>query len=198
MVKKAELNEIDRVIKQIWKNNIRKDYRSDYLLKEDTLKNSFYYHLRRKLGIRFLESNDIRIFTEFSDGELKGTGSRADIAVVKMSKTRKEYYLGDNVEAIIAIIELKFSRGSDGVFYADIGKIRDYIRVQNINCLYYLGFIAEKVYDNPNWLDGRQTRNWADKKVAVLSANYESNGDGRMVFHIQSCNGLNKDMDSRE
>lgn len=40
---------IDRVIKEVWVLNISKDYKSFFLLKEDTLKNALYYHLRTRL-----------------------------------------------------------------------------------------------------------------------------------------------------
>ncbi|MEQ6391395.1 hypothetical protein RZN22_19220, partial [Bacillaceae bacterium S4-13-58] len=55
---------IDRAIKNVWNSNIPRDYQSFYLLKEDSLKNALYYHLRTKLH-DFLETNNIRIFTEF-------------------------------------------------------------------------------------------------------------------------------------
>lgn len=199
MICKTAIVKIDRAIKEIWRNNISKDYWNDHLLKEDTLKNSFYYHLRRKLGTQFLEENNIRIYTEFCDGDLKETGFRADIAIVELSKDPNGY-LGDNIESSIAIIELKFggTYKADCNYYDDINKIRGYIRDCRIDCLYYLGFIAEKEYENPYWLDGRQTNNWADKRVTVLSANLDVNGDGIMHFYIQSCNGLNKDLDDCE
>jgi hypothetical protein len=103
-------------------------------------------------------------------------------------------WLADSIISTIALVELKFGDmyTSDNWYYSDIEKVRDYIRVWGIDCQYYLGFISEKEYDNPNWLDGRQTSNWADKRVTVLSANYDSNR--KMQFHIQSCNGLNTDL----
>ena len=195
MIKKANIKRIDRIIKEIWMKNIRKDYDNLHLLKEDTLKNSFYYHLRRKLGTKFLDDNSIRIFTEFNNGKLKGTGFRADVVIVELGKDTSGY-LGDNIESIVAIIEFKYGDAytPDSNFYDDINKVKNYITNYKLDCLYYLGFIIEKEYPYPNWLDSRQTNNWANKKVTVLSANREI-GSYDMKFYIQSCNGLNKDLD---
>ena len=194
MASKAVVKEIDRAIKEVWKKSISRDYRMNYLLMEDTLKCSFYYHLRKKLGAQFFKDKNIRMFTELTRGDLAGTGYKADIAIVELKKTFDEYHLGDNIKSTIAIIELKYDH-NDIAFLDDIRKIKSYITDLKIDCLYYLGFIAEKEYEAPNWLDGRQTNNWADKKVAVLSANREIDGDGSLRFFIQSCNGLNKDLD---
>jgi hypothetical protein len=197
MIKKSVIKKIDRIIKRIWIENISSDYKNLHLLKEDTLKNCFYYHLRRKLGTRFLEENSIRIFTEFNDGDLKSKGFRADMAIVELGKNTDEY-IGDNIKSIIALIEFKLGCNytSDNYFYDDINKVKNYIRDIKVDCLCYLGFIAEKEYSYPDWLDGRQINNWANKKVAILSANYISENDD-LQFFIQSCNGLNKDLDGR-
>lgn len=192
MISNSIKTKIDSTIKDIWQNSIRKDYENDHLLKEDTLKNCFYYHLRRKLGTKFLEDNNIRIFTEFNDSALKGSGFRADIAIVEMGK--EDYtYLGDNVKSIIAIIELKYKNSTCNydVFFMDIEKVKNYIKSYHIDCQYYLGFIHEKEHEKEtHWLDDRQTKNWASKKVTVLYANREIAGAGDLVFKVDSYNGL--------
>lgn len=65
MNKKQLISIIDRTIRDIWKNEIAFDYEDGWLLKEDTLKNAIYFHLRTKLG-KLFEKNDVRIFTEFT------------------------------------------------------------------------------------------------------------------------------------
>ena len=57
---------IDDTIKYVWEYDIKADYQYGWLLKEDTLKNSFYFYLRSKLENLFCENN-VRIFTEFTD-----------------------------------------------------------------------------------------------------------------------------------
>ena len=195
MIKKSVKEKIDRTIKEVWLKNISNDYFNYHILKEDTLKNSFYYHIRRKLGTKFLEENNIRIFTEFNDSELK-KGRKADIAIVEIGSDTSGY-IGNNIKSIIAIIELKLGGyyHPDEVFYDDINKVKEYINYWKIDCLFYLGFIAEKEYDCPKWLNKNATNNWADKKVTVLSANYDSNNDNiPFTFYVQSCNQYNKDL----
>ncbi|MCL1829188.1 MAG: hypothetical protein FWG32_06800, partial [Oscillospiraceae bacterium] len=181
MASKSVIKVIDRAIKEVWKKSISRDYRTFSLLMEDTLKCSLYYHLRKKLGERFLSDNNIRIFSEFTRGDLTGTGCKADIAIVELKKSFSEQHLGANIKSTIAIIELKYDH-NDNAFVKDIRKIKSYITDLKVDCLYYLGFIAEKEYEIPNWLDGRQTNNWANKKVVVLSANREVDGDGTLRF----------------
>ena len=105
---------IDKEIKELWVQDISTDYDTYRLLKEDCLKNCFYYHLRRRLGDDFLEENRLQIFTEFNDGPLHGTGKRADIAIVKLKEPGEEGYtshLRNYIEDVIAIIELKHKNG---------------------------------------------------------------------------------------
>ncbi len=195
MVTKAIKKKIDGAIKDVWKNNIKHDYKKDHLLKEDTLKNSFYCHLRKKLGNKYLEDNNIRIYTEFNEHDLKKTKLRADIVIVEI---KKDYdgYLGDAVKSIIAIIELKYQPhyASYNVFYKDVEKTKNYIRTFKIESLFYLGFIHEKKHvRNTEWLDGRQTANWANEKVTILSANeWDGDDDAEILdFQVKSYNGLN-------
>jgi hypothetical protein len=195
MLRKADKEKIDRTIKELWLKDIKRDYSHNHLLKEDTLKNSFYYHLRRKLGTKFIEERSLRIFTEYREDVFAETGKIADIVIVQLNNSRGDY-LKDQIKSTLAVIELKFGgeNTSDDWYYSDIAKVKEFVRYWNIDCLFYLGFISEKVYSSPYWLDKRQMNNWAKDKLVVMSANY--NADGVMEFHIQSCNGLNRDMDS--
>ena len=43
---KEVLDTIHRRIKYIWEEKIKEDYDDGWLLKEDTLKNALYFHLR--------------------------------------------------------------------------------------------------------------------------------------------------------
>ncbi|WP_163581428.1 hypothetical protein [Gracilibacillus saliphilus] len=54
MIKNNVMKEIDLVIKNIWKEDLSIDYDQNYRLKEDSMKNAFYFHLRTRLGNDFV------------------------------------------------------------------------------------------------------------------------------------------------
>lgn len=61
MVKKSVQRTIDRTIKSIWLNEICEEYGKGFFILEASLQNSFYHHLRCKLGELLIEM--ISIFT---------------------------------------------------------------------------------------------------------------------------------------
>lgn len=179
---------IDKIIKDIWLNGIAKDYAEHHLLKEDCLKNSFYYHLRTRLADVMNEHN-IRIFTEYYLPEL---GYRADIAIVIIDPEIEDEHLQDMVTDVLAIIELKYksgySKGIEQEIKNDVWKIQDYIKIGRMDCQFYLAVIYETECWAFNWLDKRQTNNWAANRVTELDAGFI---DGKMKFEVNSYNGLN-------
>ena len=186
---------IDKAIKELWLEDIAADYDAYRLLKEDCLKNCFYYHLRRRLGDDFLEANNLQIFTEFNDGPLQGTGKRADIAIVRLKPEGEDGYPGhlrNYIEDVIAIIELKHKNGQSATeeIYKDFEKLKNYMQQDHIDCQYYEGVIHEVYWENKAWLDKRSTNNWAKGKVTELVASY--NEDYEMEFDVFSYNELNK------
>lgn len=188
---------IDKVIKKLWIEDIAADYDAHRLLKEDCLKNSFYYHLRRRLGDDFLDKNRLQIFTEFNDGPLQGTGKRADIAIVKLMPEGEDGYPGhlrNYIEEIVAIIELKHKNGQSATeeIYKDFQKLKDYIQKDKIDCQYYEGVIHEVQWEEKAWLDKRSTNNWAKGKVTELVAS--CNEDYEVEFDVFSYNELNSDI----
>ena len=188
---------IDKVIKELWTEDIAADYDAHRLLKEDCLKNSFYYHLRRKLGDDFLEANRLQIFTEFNDGPLHGTGKRADIAIVKLMPEGEDGYpdhLRNYIEDVVAIIELKHKNGQSATeeIYKDFQKLKDYIQKDKIDCQYYEGVIHEVQWEEKAWLDKRSTNNWAKGKVTELVASCDE--DYEIEFDVFSYNELNPEM----
>ena len=82
---------IHKTLTEIWKKDIPRDYNDRWLLKEDTLKNALYFHLRNQLGTLF-DENNIRIFTEFTDEKFKGSGYRPDIVVVRIDPNKPVSY----------------------------------------------------------------------------------------------------------
>lgn len=180
---------IDHAIKEIWCNNIKYDYVNYNLLKEDTLKNSFYFHLRNRLTERFLEENRLKIYTEYYH-----KGLRADLVVVQLcEEPGYNGHLRNDVENILAVVEMKYKFGTnDDPFKQDVVKVKNYINnLDYKSCLYYLAFIHE--VEKPNkgfsWLTQRDLK-WAEGKVTELNGYFiEENDDP--IFQVVSYNGLN-------
>lgn len=159
---------IDSVLKDFWLNYLPQEYNHHNLLKEDSLKCLIYYHMRTYLGDSWLNRHRIRIFSEF----VLAQGKRADIAITQLTPAsdRQGKYLGNCIENIIAIIELKYkSAGIVEAFYADVKKLHDYSKIYP-DCQLYAGFVHEERYNKTNcsWFDGRQTRKWAKGRVSEL------------------------------
>lgn len=188
MIKKCVQKEIDRVIKETWMKNIQADYHNEYMLKEDSLKCCFYYHLRRKLA-RIMEENNLRIYPEYY---FKDLHYRADIAIVQIDPYKEVSYLADKVVSIAAIIELKYVAGSAENVASwvkdDVWKMKNYINAADEERQYYFSVIYETECSSLNWMDKRSTNNWASGSVTELNAGYL---DEQMVFEVHSYNGMN-------
>ena len=191
MVPAEILEHIDRTIKQVWKDNISKDYSSDYMLKEDSLKCCFYYHLRRKLE-KILQEYHLRIYTEYYFSDL---GYRADLAIVQIDPHSEEEYLERAVIDIIAIIELKFTANSSSAtanwVKQDIKKLKNYIQNKNLSCQLYFAIIYEVECSSLAWMDKRSTNNWANGYVTELNAGYIN---GIMKFEVNTYNNLSSEI----
>lgn len=173
MAKKKVKQIIHDCVKQIWMNEIQVDYSSYRLLKEDSLKNAFYHHLRNRLGDTFLEEHDLQIWTEFNDGPLKGTGKRADLAIVKIDKEdASDGYWGNCVDEVVALFELKFKATYTAVqdILGDVDKLRRYIEDDQVDCQYYLVAIREIEAAELQYIDDQDL--WAREKVTELLASY--------------------------
>jgi len=117
----SELKDIiEEAITAIWVNEIQDDYRNMWLLKEDTLKNAMYFHLRNRLG-KLMDENSVRIYTEFTDGDYKHSGYRPDMVIAKVDASKEVDYWGDSVTECLAVIELKYKSGfsASEEIYAD-------------------------------------------------------------------------------
>ncbi len=185
---KEVIEKIDYTIKQIWIEEIKNDYFSHNCLKEDSLKCCFYYHLRNKLGYLLNEYN-LKIYSEYYFNDLS---YRADLAIVRIDPNSEEEYLADWVTDVVAIIELKFDSSSSKRtaewIKNDVYKIKDYIQRGGQNCQFYFAVVYEVECSALNWLDKRQTNNWANGYVTELDAGYI---DGEMTFEVNSYNNLN-------
>jgi len=121
-------NMIEDALCSIWENQIKDDFDKIRILNEDTLKNAIYYHLRNRLG-KLFDEQDIRILTEFTDGEFLGSGYRPDMVIAKINMTSDADCWRGAITECLAIIELKMkSRFIDNLaIYADYDKLRAYI-----------------------------------------------------------------------
>lgn len=185
------LLKLDKVIKEVWNEDIKVDYNNHYLLLEDSLKCALYYHLRNRLGDGWLKANRLRIIPEYHLCD----GYRADLAIVKFIK--KEYrngkHLSDCVEFILTIIELKHKAAQViNPFYEDRDKLYIYSK-KYPQAKLYVGFIHEDYYNanNSSWFDGRQTNNWAKGRVCELLG-YWSEDDETLITEVKSYNNLNE------
>lgn len=158
MVNEDIIERIDTEIKNIWKEELQTDYENHYLLKEDSLKNAFYFHLRTRLGDKFLIGNNLRIYTEYYIH-----GERIDLVIVKINtQSAAENYLEDSVEKVLVAIEMKYKNHTvnDDVFYQDIKKICSFIDSWGYATKHYFAFIQEKYFKNEevmNWIDDKDS-----------------------------------------
>lgn len=190
------LKEIDRTIKQCWKTNIQKDWWTEYLLREDSLKCALYFHLRKKLDI-ILRKNNLRIYPEFYFQELK---YKADLAIVRIDENKEYHWLGDAVTEVVALFELKYTGGEDAAtinwIKNDLKKFHDYMDIPKLSrCQFYFAVIYESERNCLNWLDTKSKNNWAKGRVTELDAGYIND---EMIFEVFSYNGWNEDLNDAE
>lgn len=173
---------IDDTIKNIWENEIAYDYADGWLLKEDTLKNSFYFHLRTKLG-KIFDENDIRLFTEFTDDKFRGSGCIPDMVIAKVDFDKDERYYGDYIEECLCVIEFKYKTGfnSADLIYKDYEKMCKYVKELDVNCKLYMATIWEYEDKPKNWT--RKNAAWAKNLLTELNASYEL-GTTDMRFYV--------------
>ena len=188
MISKELLYQIDYAIKEAWMQDVQKDYASDYMLKEDSLKCCLYYHLRRKLA-DILEEYNLRIYPEFYFSDL---GYRADLAIVQIDPNSDTEYLRDAVTSVVAIIELKYtsstSEGTASWVKNDIAKIQNYIRLGRQACQFYFAVIYEVECSELTWMERCDIEGWASGYVTELNAGYI---DEEIKFEVNSYNKLN-------
>ena len=179
------LKEIHQAIKYIWEYDIPEDYNKRFLLKEDTFKNSLYFHIRTRLSA-LLDKYNIMIFTEFNTDKFRKTGYRADLILAQMDFDKDEKFWGDCVEKYICVFELKFksdySTASDEIFM-DYEKTKHYIEDLNLGeyCHFYIATIWECHPDSKWWLEKNEA--WSKGKLTELNADHNSKGE--MLFYVK-------------
>lgn len=173
---------IDEAIISIWQHKIKADYEAGWLLKEDTLKNALYFHLRSKLG-KLFDENDIRIFTEFTDWKFKHRGYRPDMVIARVNTDSSESYWGHAVTNCLAVIELKYKTcfTASNEIYADYDKLRYYVETLGIDTKLYMATIWENEDDETAWADDAD---WTIGKLTELNASYKRDSDYVPQFYV--------------
>lgn len=176
---------IDEVVKRIWERNIPKDFKAGYIINEDCLKMSLCYHMRRKLAA-LLKENDLRIFTE---KYFPGIKKKPDIIIAKIREDFEENSLYDSIreEDVVALFELKFTsdtmKSTSEWMKEDIFKLKDYVQKSSIKSRLYFCVIYEVECSSLQWLDKRNSNNWAKGRVTELDAGWI---DEKMVFEVHT------------
>ncbi|WP_274307187.1 hypothetical protein [Solibacillus daqui] len=145
-MEKSIYYKVHSAIKDIWIYDIKDDYENSFLLKEDTLKNAFYFHLRNRLGDSFLRENQLAIFTEY----YIDTKQKIDLVVVRLDveKAQNEY-LGNCIDEVVAVVEMKYKGkyAKDQIFMDDVDKTIAYVnKFKGEATKFFLAFIREKYF----------------------------------------------------
>lgn len=164
------IHRIDTAIRDIWENEIKEDYLNGNIFREDTLKNCIYYHLRKRIG-KFLEKNNLKLYTEYYCPKSK---YRADMAIVHVdpwSQENEEHSLMDSFKEIV-LFELKFKEHNNQTekdVRKDIQKIKNYLN--KYPCYYYFIVIYEGEDDTIFWMN-QEDLAWTKNFVTELAAGY--------------------------
>lgn len=170
-------NMIHKTIKDIWENNISKDYNEHYLLREDSLKNAFYFHLRSDLA-DILTKQNIRNFTELHYRNMNFPNSRADLAMVQLNTTNE-------IKEVLAVIEFKYKAANihERYYQNDVRKVVNIIKTSPHsiydNTYFYLAFLNETVYEpihfeHLSYITQDEKRSGAGRITELLD--YQENG----------------------
>ena len=160
---------IDEAIKSVWLNEIKSDYDKNWIMNEDGMKTSLYFHLRMQLEQILAETN-LRIFTEFNDAEFQGKPYRPDMVIAYVDMDSETDYWRQSVTNCVAVIELKFKSNfrDQEAIRTDYDKLNEYINKLKIEGMLYMATIWECEDDPTTWI--RKNAAWAKGKVTELNA----------------------------
>lgn len=176
MIGDAVKERIHGAIQTIWLEQVPADYNRSFLLMEDSLKTSFYHHLRSMLGEGWLMHHCLRIYPELRVAD----GAKVDLAIVRISRAADwtAAHLSDAVEEHVAFIEFKYKAGnSPAPFIADMHKLRAYSE-QYPDCMLYAGFVQDAYYDDAvSWLPADSANTWAAGRLTELIGYWDESTD---------------------
>jgi hypothetical protein len=171
------LEYIHKTILKVWNEDIKNDYEQKSLLREDTLKNAFYFHLRRRLGEEYLITRNLRIYTEYQINK-----NKVDLVVVEIDPVKAGYEdWKDCVIRVLISVEMKYKNRHtrNDIISADVDKISNYITDWGKDTKHYLAVIQEKYYaeDNvKNWITVEKVTN-SNGNVTELFAYWDNKTD---------------------
>ncbi|CAM5204620.1 hypothetical protein UACE39S_02070 [Ureibacillus acetophenoni] len=185
-----EISKLTKLIEEIWKNEIKLDYDSNFIFNEDTLKIRFCHHLMQKLTDKFLVENSIRIIPE-----IKVNKKRVDIAIVRVKKEREVFFRhSEFIEEILVLIELKYIplkhynlnqmmlKNDFITFLNDLIKLQGYGKI-NSKTLLVGAFIHEYFYNNKSGLNNLRSisdtieKEILDRFIELNGVNYDNTGE---------------------
>lgn len=183
MQTKELINLIDKTLIDIWENKIKSDYENEWLLQEDPLKCVLYFHLRNQLG-KVFEENNIRIYTEYIGKPFSDAKKKPDMVIARINTEMDYDYLGEAVEEIIAVIEIKFKNGftASNTIYNDYEKLKYYAQELDVEAKLYMATIWEYEDDATAW--ERKNSAWAKGRLTELNASYIRNSDHQIQFYV--------------
>lgn len=176
------LDLIDKTMISIWENEVKADYNSEWIMMEDPVKCSLYFHLRNRLG-KILEENNIRIYTEYNIKKFLGENKRPDMVIARINPEMDYDFLGEAVTDILAIIEIKLQAGfrSASNIYNDYEKMKEYAQKLPKTAKLYMAAIWEWEDDATSW--ERKNAAWAKGILTELNASYIKKSSYEIQFY---------------
>ncbi len=183
MQNKELIKLIDKTLVDIWENEIKSDYNKEWLLQEDPLKCAIYFHLRNRLGTIF-EENGVRIYTEYRGKPFSDGHKKPDMVIARINTEMDYEYLGEAIEEILAVIEIKLKNGfiASNTIYNDYEKLKYYAQELAVSAKLYMATIWEYEDEPTTW--ERKNSAWAKGILTELNASYVKGGDYEMRFYV--------------
>lgn len=163
---------INHLIEKVWLTMIPKDYDNKFLLYEDSLKGSLYYHIRKELS-ELMEFTNIRIYPEYQTYRKEKVRKKIDLAIVEVTEFPEVGHLGNAEIEILSAIEIKYvggRKGDDNAIFSDVEKCSNYLSELNGNPQIYLTVIQEAIYGTNDYSFLQEKNVNSDKRITELLA----------------------------
>lgn len=184
MIDKRVAKKLDRIIKEVWLQDICREYGNGFLAQESGLCCGVYHHLRARLD-PLLIRHSLFLYPGFT---FKDTRYCADLVICRMNMEKEAYYLEERLTDIAAVIQLSFG-GSPHYYRTDIPRFKEHLDELGYPCQYYLGVIQEsEAQVRLPWLDQRALGRWAPGCFTELTTQTLDDG---MYFTMRSYNNMN-------